>query len=823
MDDFNQTEDGETPNPVMITELAPAAPERLPRPERCPVDVESTPVRLRPLKQWVVWRYLWREGKWTKPPLLAGRYAREPDYPTSAKTNDPATWRDWSTAVAAYEASKTWNDPFDGIGFVFTGKVDEDGLTEVGFDWDSMTNRARAQCVRLNSYSELSPSRRGIHTIVRARPFKTVVCKSEELKAEAYSERRFFTFTGMLLEDWPPAVEDRPEEVAEIVAEIERLSGGRKGVVSASWAHLVKPGDGGRSRSKLIIYTPGVNDALGFPTPPEPLDLVKLSSAVMALPDELFDPKNTQWTNMVCRPLANEAARANDENITEQLYAMLDARSKLDSANYDPEANRERFDRCMKDYGKVTPPILSGSIYKRATDNGWNWTQPGPNPGPDPSFDLKSISNLSLKPPPRAGAYGIWMMYGEVTLLGGPSSFGKTALGVVISLACASGRPLLGQKVFLGPQKTLHISSEEPTRELWRRYLAAALHHQVDQAHVGNAIFRGNDANNGRPIELMQMTSKGVAAVNPNGITLLEKLIDESGARIVLLDPLYSFLAGGLNDNSAMGALVHRLIAMAQAKEVAIVVMHHPSKGRDPESNEAFMGASTIVFAVRSAITIVRASAEEALETGALPGDGLFRIFHGKPSYSKPQDEEQWYWQRSVNLDNATPEYPKGDSVGVIETYDPASIAGSGPDRNHMRIMLRVIADPPFGLPLSPTTQSDQNYRKPVRSALKQAGVPMRQKGDDANAVVDRLLDALKVAECVREAQVTGSGRNKVKGLVVTEKGRKWLDGEVTLESEAAPERASTVRPRSSLWQACFEVARKRGRAAGCGLHRGLR
>jgi hypothetical protein len=421
---------------------------------------------------------------------------------------------------------------------------------------------------------------------------------------------------------------------------------------------------------------------------------------------------------------------------------------------------------------------------------GWQTTSLHPPDHRPDQLGLETISDLSLKPPPRAWAYGIWAMYGEVTLLGGPSSFGKTALGVVISLACASGRSLLGHKVFLGPQKTLHISSEEPTRELWRRYLAAALHHQVIQAHIGNVTFRGNDANSGKPIELMQMTSKGVAAVNPDGIALLERLIDECGARVVLLDPLYSFLAGGLNDNSAMGLLVHRLIAVAQAKEVAIIVMHHPSKGKDPESNEAFMGASTIVFAVRSAITIVRASAEEMIAIGAPPNAGLFRIFHGKPSYSKPQDEEQWFWQRSVNLGNATPEYPNGDSVGVVETYDTTVRVGVDPVQ--ARIMLRVIANPPFGIPLSPTTQSRQNYRKPVRTALRQAGVPMPQKGDDAKRMVDALLDALIVGGLVREEQVTSSGRNKVKGLVITEAGRKWLDGEdVAPKSDATPESAT--------------------------------
>jgi RecA-family ATPase len=208
-------------------------------------------------------------------------------------------------------------------------------------------------------------------------------------------------------------------------------------------------------------------------------------------------------------------------------------------------------------------------------------------------------------------------------LLGGPTAAGKTAVGVAMALAFGSGRPILGQKIFLGPQGVLHISSEESTEELKRRYVAAAMHHQIKDEHRSNITVRGNDAMGGKPIELMRATAKGGSELNPGGMGIIEQLIEISEARVVLLDPLYSFLSTGLNDNEPMGQLLLRLRTLAQQKNIVIIVMHHPAKGRDPESNESYMGASSIVFAVRSALGIIRATDTEVQKIdGANPSMG---------------------------------------------------------------------------------------------------------------------------------------------------------------------------------------------------------
>jgi hypothetical protein len=119
---------------------------------------DRIPEELRERPNWVVWRLERRANrsgvvKPTKPPFNArtGRLAR---------TNDPATWSTFAEAVAALEKG------FAGIGFCLAPPyvgVDLDGCRVNGTDEEWAT----AIVDELSSYTELSPSGRGLHVIVK--------------------------------------------------------------------------------------------------------------------------------------------------------------------------------------------------------------------------------------------------------------------------------------------------------------------------------------------------------------------------------------------------------------------------------------------------------------------------------------------------------------------------------------------------------------------------------------------------------------------------------------------------------------------------------
>jgi hypothetical protein len=152
MDESNQpTQSAETTTPptniVLLQTPRPKSPRPIP---------ENTPSEMATLRQWVMWRYTWKGGKWTKPPYRAVIYSREPDILLWASSTNPITWRTLGEAMAAYDASQLWSNPFDGVGFVFSGEVGDDGLCDCGVDLDDWGEAEQAIHAKLAaSYAEV--------------------------------------------------------------------------------------------------------------------------------------------------------------------------------------------------------------------------------------------------------------------------------------------------------------------------------------------------------------------------------------------------------------------------------------------------------------------------------------------------------------------------------------------------------------------------------------------------------------------------------------------------------------------------------------------
>ncbi len=127
-----------------------------------PPDPAGIPAALKAERRWVPWGLAWKPGKggggkWDKPPLQAcGR---------KAKSNDPDTWTDFDTALAACRADP---ERFAGVGFVL-------GDGWVGIDADDVRDPAcgsllpwAAELVRAaGTYADVSPSGTGLKLIGR--------------------------------------------------------------------------------------------------------------------------------------------------------------------------------------------------------------------------------------------------------------------------------------------------------------------------------------------------------------------------------------------------------------------------------------------------------------------------------------------------------------------------------------------------------------------------------------------------------------------------------------------------------------------------------
>ena len=167
--------------------------------ERNATSFLSIPTELKLRPQWVLWRRLQRDGYVTKVPCRTdGR---------NADTSDPRTWSDFAEASACRSPSQT-----DGLGFVFT---EADPYTGIDLDNAVLDNGQikpwAQEIVDLfpRAYSELSPSGKGLHLIVRGVKPRTNCKKAiADGAVEIYDRGRYFTMTGKSMDPFVLSIPD---------------------------------------------------------------------------------------------------------------------------------------------------------------------------------------------------------------------------------------------------------------------------------------------------------------------------------------------------------------------------------------------------------------------------------------------------------------------------------------------------------------------------------------------------------------------------------------------------------------------------------------
>jgi putative DNA primase/helicase len=178
-----------------------------PPPQFIRPNFDRMPSELKLLKNWVLWAAVWNGSKWTKRPIQVSGYG--------ASSTNSKHWSSFDDVRKAYECAvkrgymelrerekPVQQVPVGGVGFVFDGSPDENGLVFAGVDFDKVIsgNRiaplAEGRIERLGSYTELSVSGGGLHVIVKARPLKSGIAHDG---VEMYTSGRFFTMTGEVL------------------------------------------------------------------------------------------------------------------------------------------------------------------------------------------------------------------------------------------------------------------------------------------------------------------------------------------------------------------------------------------------------------------------------------------------------------------------------------------------------------------------------------------------------------------------------------------------------------------------------------------------
>ncbi|MCX5971195.1 MAG: phage/plasmid primase, P4 family, partial [Coprothermobacterota bacterium] len=167
---------------------SPSSPSPLP-PRAEPLRLLRLPEELCRTPHWVLYTLRWSpgRGKWDKLP-------RQADF-RMASHADPPTWTTFEEALTAF----CGDGRFAGLGFVF---AEDDSF--VGFDLDDARDPVKGEIISprveeviygLASYTEVTPSGRGYHVLLKGR-LPGGGRKNPSLGIEVYDRRRFFTMTG---------------------------------------------------------------------------------------------------------------------------------------------------------------------------------------------------------------------------------------------------------------------------------------------------------------------------------------------------------------------------------------------------------------------------------------------------------------------------------------------------------------------------------------------------------------------------------------------------------------------------------------------------
>jgi putative DNA primase/helicase len=158
---------------------------------------------LTPYPQFVVWKYVVENNKLKKRPY-------QPKTHVPAKTNDPSTWTDVTTALKALGTGR-----YNGIGFVF---AEADPF--IGTDLDACVGKdgsiaawAEDIITSLSSYTEYSPSKLGVHILTRA----TLQGAGRKTgNVEMYATERYFTLTTDHVPGTPTIIEERQQQQSNL-------------------------------------------------------------------------------------------------------------------------------------------------------------------------------------------------------------------------------------------------------------------------------------------------------------------------------------------------------------------------------------------------------------------------------------------------------------------------------------------------------------------------------------------------------------------------------------------------------------------------------
>lgn len=257
------------------------------------------------------------------------------------------------------------------------------------------------------------------------------------------------------------------------------------------------------------------------------------------------------------------------------------------------------------------------------------------------------------------------LMTGAVTMLLASGASGKSTLGLVIAAHLALG-------LNFGPYKTefrcrsIIYNGEDDIDEQSRRLLAVCIAYGFDYDVVKEMIMLLSP----RILKMTLVRKEGYNPIrNDELIQQLKVQAQGSDVGLLIVDPLVKIHGCDESDNPQMDFVMETLVDIAHDANVAVMVLHHTSKGGPQDQRQGNMdisrGASAMVNAARIAFTLVNASQDDAEQYGFRDDERMewVRLDDAKMNFTLASSTAVWFKKIGLRIIS-------GDMVGVLHWED---------------------------------------------------------------------------------------------------------------------------------------------------------
>ncbi len=230
--------------------------------------------------------------------------------------------------------------------------------------------------------------------------------------------------------------------------------------------------------------------------------------------------------------------------------------------------------------------------------------------------------------------------YGKLTIIQGDPGDGKTTLVLNIAAALTQGKGFENDMNVEEPMNVIYQTAEDG--------LADTVKPRLEQA--------GAECSK---VLVIDESEKSLSMTDER----IEKALDETGARLLIMDPIQAYLGGGTDMNRANEAreITKHLAIIAEKKNCAIVLIGHMNKAGGIKAAYRGMGSIDFIAVARSVLLVGRVPGIDNRRAVIQIKNNLAPMGHAK-AFDLSEDGFEWIGNYEISVEEVLSGYSYKES-----------------------------------------------------------------------------------------------------------------------------------------------------------------